>query len=351
MDAGAPALAPTTLRLRRPIGATFVLTAAIVALVAAAAEGLARTDAARRSLPTPSVGCGQPQLDLKLAALSERTRLEGPVEGLYFGSSMVLRGIDPAIVGDAFRPGAGRDLRSFNFGLNGLSGRGEAPLARLLVGEFGPRWMVIGVSPFALDDDRGVPLTERLLASPWIRHHEGARNLDGWLVDRSAAFRAWLGLRFWVLDPYGRADRQRHRGLMEGLRPDGYGYSPPGPLPALDEKTVAYFSSYEVSAAQLSSLSATLELARTLPVVLVEIPVHDRVVRRFGRGDEAYRLGLESIERTATAAGVPFWRYPVERAIPDEGWANYTHLNATGAKAYSRWLGERLGEAAREGLR
>jgi hypothetical protein len=194
-----------------------------------------------------------------------------------------------------------------------------------------------------------VALTERLLSNPWVLHHHGEPSLDGWLVDHSEAFRAYLGFRFWVLEPLSRADRLKIRGMMEGMTANGYGVTDSSRLPDLDEESVAYFSGYEVSQAHVESLARMLRLRSDVELVVVEVPVHDGVRNRFGRGDAAYRAGLDAIERTAAAAGVPFWRYPADRPIPAAGWADYTHMNRAGAAVYSRWLGERLGDAARAG--
>jgi hypothetical protein len=342
--------ARATLRLRPPLGRSLVAAAALAALVALASEAASRTGLVRGLLPTPSVGCGQPQLDAKIALLDTHVDREGPIEGLFFGSSMVYRGIDPLVVAEAFERDSGRALRSFNFGLGGLSETGEEPLAKIVVDRFRPRWLVVGASPFGLDDERGVGLTERLLANPWVRHHHGEPSLDGWLVDRSSAFRAWLGIRFWLLEPMSKADRLKIRGMMEGMKASGYGISESTRLPDLDDKTRAYFSGYELSSAHVESLARLLRLRDDVRVVLVEVPVHESVVNRFGRGDDAYRRGLDAIEEVAARTGVPFWRYPKDRPIPAEGWADYTHMNRTGAAIYSRWLGERLAAAEREGF-
>ena len=349
MTAEAIARPSATLAVRWPLGRGVLLAIAMALAVAVAGEVFSRTEAARRWFPTPSVGCGQPQLDAKLVLLDGMVRRAGPIDGLYFGSSMVYRGIDPDAVASIFRSDTGRGLRSFNFGLGGLSETGEEPLAKIVVEKFRPAWMVIGASPFGLDDARGVALTERLLSNPWVRHYHGEPSLDGWLVDHSEAFRTYLGFRFWVLEPVSRADRLKIRGMMEGMGANGYGVTDSTRLPDLDEETVKYFSSYEVSDAHVESLSRMLQLRDEVNLVVVEVPVHDSVRNRFGRGDAAYRDGLDAIERAAAAAGVPFWRYPADRPIPSEGWADYTHMNRTGAAVFSRWLGERLGEAARRG--
>jgi hypothetical protein len=35
--------------------------------------------------------------------------------------------------------------------------------------------------------------------------------------------------------------------------------------------------------------------------------------------------------------------------IPDDGWADYSHLNSKGAVIFSKWLGKQLGKAVMDG--
>jgi len=81
----------------------------------------------------------------------------------------------------------------------------------------------------------------------------------------------------------------------------------------------------------------------------VELPIHTSVIELYGNGAADHARALDEIEKVVRAGGAPFWRYPAERAIPHEGWADFVHMNRLGAAMYSRWLGERLGEAVRDG--
>lgn len=340
--------ATAKLRLRPPVGLTFGVACLIAGCLAGTGEILSRTDTARRLLPLQSVGCGQPQLDKKLLLLRDLSERRGPPDCLFLGSSQTYRGIDPAVFEAAFREASGRRITSFNFGLGGLSESGEDLLARMVVTKFRPRLLVIGASAYGLDDDRGVAFAARLQGNPWILYHQGKRTFDGWLVEHSDAFRTYLGVRFWT-DPMPRADRVKILGMMRGMTANGYGLTEPGEFRGLDDAMARATAEYAPSPSHLESLVRTLALRSEAEMLVVELPVHESVIHNFRRGRTDYEDGLAAIDRVTRENGVAFWRYPPDRAIPQEGWADFQHLNRVGAAMYSRWLGQRLGGAVRQG--
>ena len=51
----------------------------------------------------------------------------------------------------------------------------------------------------------------------------------------------------------------------------------------------------------------------------------------------------------ASRAHAPFWRKTSWELIPNDGWVDVWHLNGRGARAFSRWLGDRVGISVRSG--
>jgi hypothetical protein len=72
-------------------------------------------------------------------------------------------------------------------------------------------------------------------------------------------------------------------------------------------------------------------LSESLPK---DSPNYDRIVARLKEETAKY--------------GMPFWRAPAD-VIPDDGWVDLWHMNADGARAYSRWLGGRIADAIAAG--
>lgn len=341
-----PAALPerTVLRLSRPFGATLLLAGLLVALFAGLCELAARSEALRARLPPESIGSGQPQLDLKLVLLREMVAAGGPVDALFVGSSQVFRAIDPQLFEQAYRRRAGRPVRSFNFGLGGMSETGEEPLTRILVEEFQPRLVVIGASSYGLDERRDLKFQQFLDKSAWFHYHRGRLDLDGWLLEHSAAFRRYHGHLFWADPPPETLDLVKRS--IADMRPDGHSPFEVGPFQPLDPETLKTLPDFSASPLHLEALSALLDLRRPgLEMVVAEMPVHETVIASYGRGPADHAAALDAIEAVAARHGVRFLRYPYgERPIPADGWADFIHLNRVGTAIYSEWLGERIAE-------
>lgn len=339
----------TVLRLRRPAGLTLVLAAVVIGLLAGIFEVAARSEALKRRLPPESIGSGQPQLDKKLVLLRDLIAAKGSVDALFVGSSQVYRAIEPDRVEGTFHGRAGREIRTFNFGLGGMSETGEAPLMRILVDEYRPRLVVVGASSYGLDERRDLKFMKFLDGSAWFRYHRGALSLDGWLLEHSVAFRRYHGHLFWANpDPETEAVVRRSVADMD-LK--GHSPLPSDGFRGVDPVAAAELRDYKPSKLHLDALADVVRLRREgLEVILVEMPVHESVIGLYGRGAEDHEAALQQIEKVAAAHGTQFWRYPyAERPIPPGGWSDFIHLNKVGTGVYSRWLGERLAAAAREG--
>jgi len=189
--------------------------------------------------------------------------------------------------------------------------------------------------------------TAAMIASvPWVRYQRGDFTLAGWLADRSAAYREYLAYRNWTTLTYWN-DLRDARAIELQTRADGFvsafeaGRWTDGSRAAVcrvDALAAARFSE-----AALRGLDAICRLrADGVQVVLVEAPAPrvrlacSRVARLH------YRQFVDLVARHAAAAGVPFWRTRAREPIPDDGWADSAHLNASGAAAFSRWLGDRV---------
>ncbi len=338
---GAPAR--TVLRLR-PGGATLALAAAILALLGGALELAARSPALQDRLPPESIGSGQPQLDKKLVLLREFIAKKGAADVLFVGSSQVYRAVDPALIEESYQRAAGRPVRTFNFGLGGMSETGEEPLAAILADTYRPRLMVVGVSSYGLDERRDLRFGQFLDKSAWFRYHRGAPSLDGWLLEHSFAFRRWHGHLFWK-DPPPETLELVQRSVAD-MRPDGHSSFEIGKFNSIDSDTRKTLPDYAPSPRHLEALSAVLGLRRPgLDVVLVEMPVHETVIQLYGGGQADHEAALDEIARVAARHDVRFLRYPyAERPIPGGGWYDFIHLNRIGTQVYSRWLGEQLAQ-------
>ncbi len=339
----------SVLRLHWPFGRTVVLGLVLAAAIAGVVELAARNRSLRERLPPETFGGGLVQLDRKLVLLGEMVERQGPVDCLFVGSSQVYRGIDPEIVDRNLRQAAGEGIRSFNFGLGGMSETSEPAVARILLEKFHPTLMVVGASSYGLHERKDRDQFESHLAtSPWFRYQGGDFSVGGWLSEHSVAFRQYSGYLFWR-EQTGEAE-QKLRLAVENMSANGFGAFEPGEFRGIDRGAIRALRRYQVSPDRLASLSELLRLRSPgLELLVVELPVSETALQHYGGGEFDHQQGLDAIEKLAAQHGVPFWRFPADRAIPADGWADFIHLNRTGAEAYSRWLGEQLREAVQDG--
>jgi hypothetical protein len=100
----------------------------------------------------------------------------------------------------------------------------------------------------------------------------------------------------------------------------------------------------------LDGLESIMEYNQSgTPVILVEMPVSDGLYYFFGNRKSDYNRFLTRVGELATLYHVPFWQTKSLNFIPDNGWVDYSHLNKTGAKIFSIWLGQQVARAENQG--
>jgi hypothetical protein len=346
-------LGDRTLRLHRPS-----MRAACLVLCWAVALPLLSEVTLRwkyfRFLPTPSIGSGHPQFDQKWARLERLAHRPGGVNGFFMGSSLVNLGIDPEVFSTAIQARLHRDARCFNFGLKGVTETTAAKLADVFTGLYRPRIIIYGLSIGDLADETGESTERRLLVNPWVRYRLGEPNLDGWLIDHSVAFRAYLGLRS-ALDPLPTRHNWQRQPKISNW---GHGRSRKIWIGETDgsnlngrnrDHAAEILARFEVSPRHLAALEQLLALRSKTQVVLVEMPVHPSTIALFGKGWADYLEGRAAVDDLAKRYRTSFWHADMAPAIDPTGWHDRYHLNDAGAAVFSRWLGEQVAAAIARG--
>jgi hypothetical protein len=78
------------------------------------------------------------------------------------------------------------------------------------------------------------------------------------------------------------------------------------------------------------------------------MPVPPTYMTFFGDGERDHQRFLAEMDERAARHGVPFLETTAEGLIADDGWLDYSHLNAAGAEVFSRWLGEKIAHLSDE---
>jgi len=345
---------PRTLTLTPPAGYTLVLAALFVAIYVLLIEAVLRVPAVQSRLPAPSVGSNYISFEIALERL-DRFASEGPVDCVFLGSSLVLRGIDPAIFGEAYAEQTGSDgMRCFNLGIQGISASAASIVAEYVVDAYHPRLLIFGVSPRAFGQsmlDRS--LTSDILgASAWARQVQGDLNVEGWLYRHSDLYRyRWIVLDWLDLHESHEIEMRREQ---EARTATGDGFLPRTGVLALPRtaKEVArvtlLFEDYRLAPEEIRVLEdfARLDANTSTAVLLLEMPLHPDTISEY-MGEDVYESFNATIR--AHAGSMPYWTTTGLNLIPDKGFVDSNHLNPSGSALFSRWLGERVGEAVEAG--
>jgi hypothetical protein len=352
---------PDTLRITGLFGRTFRLTSILLLFFGGMAEWIARSDVFQAPLTPPKMGSPHYQLGHKLTLLEAEVRKNGPVDCIMVGSSMIDRGFDADAFQNAYQEISGRDIRCFNFGIDASSIISTETLAGILIEDYNPRLLILGTDPrdYALgvnDQDANV-----IMNSPWIRYRLGDFSVEGWLLDHSYLYRYRQHLsrlvHFNFKDTLWSETRLNFPILPNGYTPTtkigAHINVPPDPRATSYEVThnTRIYSSYQILDENLAALERIMGHNRSgLQVIVVEMPVSDGLYYFFGNGETDYNRFITRVSELTSLHLVPFWRTEPLDSIPDEGWADYSHLNITGAEIFSTWLGVQVGEAEKQGM-
>lgn len=319
----------------------------LLALVIAGETG-ARSQLASRFLPAPSIGSGLVNLDLKFIELERFSREQGPVDCIFLGNSLVHRGIDPRVFDRVYGQLTGRKLSSFNFGVAGLAPEGARLVARVLIGLYHPKLLVLGTTVNDYRDGFGVRTSTLIADNPWIRYQLGHFSLAGWLAEESAAYRFFLRFLIWLEEPElsRRISRQESEMTTAGFGPENRSQN-------IDEnrgsrrlqQQYRKWEHFRFGRGELSNLVDIMGAASSTEFILLEMPVHHSCFQFLKDKVHGYLMAREEIQNLAANSGEPFVELETTRLIPDDGWADLHHMNAKGADRFSRWL---AGQVARE---
>jgi hypothetical protein len=349
-----------TLHLQWPLGQTLVLALIIFAMLMSSAEVISRSQIFKSHFIANDWTSSHNQFEVQLGRLENIVAMEGPVDCLFLGNSMVWHGFDPAAFSDAYQQKTGQSLRCFNFGVDGMPTASAGALARILVHDYRPKLLLYGTD----SRDYAIAINASdatvLLDSPWLRYRLNHFSITGWLWGNFHFLRYRQTLGYFL-----RLEKSYL--FVKGasaLNNDNYGFYGvekvasfvnTSPSDHTDLEHVRYYSGllseYQMLPENLNGLQEILNLANEgTDVVIVEMPVPETYLDFFGNGEQDYQRFLTQVADITHAGRIPFWTTTSLDLIPDNGWFDYSHLNILGAKAFSHWLGNQVGETADQGL-
>jgi hypothetical protein len=343
-----------TLRLTPPFGGTLFLSLLLLVILLLAGEFLTRTDLVESHFISASRGSPHFQFELQLGRLERMAAMEGSIDCIFLGNSMVGNGFDPIAFSRAYRDKTGSELRCFNFGVDALPVTGASGLAQYFIKEYQPKLLIYGADARDFAVGREDWDAKVILDIPWMNYHLGTFSVQGWLYEYSQFYRYARTFGYLLM-----LDKQylfiKEPGRMTGEDLGFYAEDTVGSFvstsPALNMEMapVRYYfqmlSNFQILPENTSSLEDLLKHGKNdLAVAVVVMPVPETYHEFFSINSQGYQIFLDHLQATTSKFGSTIW-IPPENSISEDGWADYTHLNKRGAAAFSTWLGQQIGES------
>jgi hypothetical protein len=274
---------------------------------------------------------------------------------------MVVVGIDPEWFASGYREITGENIHCFNFGIDASSAVSTSAIAKIMMEDYHLRLLIVGTDARDYVLSRDDPDVAVLLNTPWIGYRTGTFSLEGWLMDVSYFYRYRQHLnrllRFKYEDTLVRSSQSNPRLQQNGytrlIKISSDVNNPPDPNS--DSYAIPYYSrifdSYEILDTNLNAMEGVLASGNSdIQILVIEMPVTNGYYFFFGNGTADYNKFVNAIETLTEEYQVPFWQTESMDLIPDDGWVDYSHMNSTGAKLFSAWLGRQVAQAELDGM-
>lgn len=331
-----------------------ILIASLLTLVGllALAEIGARFLQTRTEQPIRSIGNFHTQFETKWFKLQDFVKVNGGVDVLLMGNSMVNTGIDAELLAETYENSTGVNLRIFNFGVEGMDLFTNSELASLLVSEFRPKTIIFftEMREYGPQTDTSVP--ERYKTAKWFQYKLGKPSLVAWIYDHSAFMQYFLPYRNWSRADFPDTlmkDLYRYNQTTpSGYEPDrAYGRDLDvltDPNDPVHKVWFDLFSNFVPNEQNLDDLTSILKQNRNgVQVLVTEMPVYKTFYDYFG-GEPVHQSFLTTIQNLSLDFDASFIPPINSELIPLVGRVDNHHLNFEGAPVYSRLLAAQLAE-------
>ncbi len=316
-------------------------------------EFIFRQQVVQNHLLGPRIGSRHRQFEAQWARLEKLVKGGEPIDCIFLGNSMVWIDVNPLIVSEAFRIRTGEEIHCFNFGVSALPASSAGMIAPILVERYHPNYLIYGTFardyaiPLSSDDASAVSNT------PWLKYESGQFDLDGWLHDHSSYYQYkdyvpdLLSFNFGEVFPGYKGFPPYH----------DYGFDPkmnvridvrksPDPNDIGSKDPYQWLHHYVVLNENLEGLlRITGQSECGVKVIIIEMPFYPTAFEFFLNGKDDYNQYIRRVVEISGSSEAEVWRLEGQPGIPKEYWWDYFHMNINGARVFSEWLGNKLGEA------
>jgi len=356
------------LQISGRFGLRLIITAVLILVFLLLCEMICRSPWVQHRIPFQAYGSNHIQFDYQIGTLKAYVDRNGAPDCFILGTSMPLRAINPAVLGEAYQELTGESLACYNFSVVGATISATTVFAEFLIQHYQPDLFIVGTNFLDFSEAREKADDSRFVDNSWFRYQLGRADLDGWLVEYSYAYRIVKLLSYGA---YAGLDYQEVRKesikWSEQLTMMGYGYEEK----VYDvhervrlEKNLSFlkdFGDFSLSRRNINGLDSLIRLAKQnqVQVVVVHMPYHQSLVeflddqgKPLPQKQSMHRLISEldvQLNSIALEQSCLLWRLPDSMQLSDESWLDRYHLNRTGSQAFSRWLAEKIASAVESG--
>ncbi|NPV85765.1 MAG: hypothetical protein HPY45_07120 [Anaerolineae bacterium] len=349
-------------------GRTLYLTVLLLVLITASSEMVLRSNWVQFYLKKPFVTQGYRSAEERLQLLDAYVKQKGQVSCIFLGSSMVAVGLNPLVFSDAYQAHTGVALDCFNFGVAVATASSYAPLINILIHEYHPRLIILGLSSRDFDGRESYEPEAVFQYTPWAQYHEGKWSVAGWLAQHSFIYR-YLSVLPERLAEYsrrndekGEADTDRPKEIV--ARPLRADYAPMiyfhdvAPIYVLRDRR-PYEPSvpkqpFVLSPEDFEGYVKSIEHAQQSDtrLLIVEMPTPEPFFVDWSNAPAPSepQVFRDQIMAYARDRHVPAWQTRDLDLVAYTDFADVSHLYVSGAIRFSQWLGAQVGEASRLGL-
>jgi hypothetical protein len=355
---GSPAESKRRITIRTVLHSVVLWSILFAVVVLAGMEIAARLNVFNDVFPFRSLGMSETIFQLKWQRISEYRAVNGNIDGIILGSSLVNTGIDPADVVQQFTDETGATFTLFNFGVEGFTVETSELASQILIDAYHPSVVILGTEMRDYYSCSGTAAHEDFIPAAWTRYQLGEFSPYGFLISHSIALQVALSAANWMLPDYveyHNTEVYRYETMsLNGYENDNLvNYSANTPIDFSDpqeQHLQDLFLGFSPDPERVASLQRMItSLAdQGITVVIVDMPINPSALGYYG-GEVEYQEYHTFLQQTVEEAGGIYIPALTTDSIPLDGWSNRHHLNIYGAPVFSRYLGHALAQLYQQG--
>lgn len=292
--------------------------------------------------------------DLKLGRFMHLISREIEPDFIFIGHSMADRAFYPSAFKQGFASRTGKIPSCFNLAFHGLTRHRIKEIIQV-INRISPSSRIIWGCGF-FDFGKYVQLEKYkpLHENNWFRYRLGEWNLEGWLTHHSVLLRRFSLLRMRMEFPASFRIHRRYAGFQ---RDNGFFLIPEKKIPRsgggfsnnILRKKARQAGQFREPESYRSLLSRIVPADFRGNTRIVLLPTHHVLTRIYKDAGYPPKRITGEIAKACDDLGIPVIEPPPVEIFFPRSWKNPDHLSPSGAREYSLWLGERLGEEFRKG--